>query len=36
MRPAPFDYVAATTVEEACAELGRDPDGTRVLAGDRA
>ncbi|BBX27684.1 FAD binding domain-containing protein [Mycolicibacterium alvei] len=36
MRPAPFDYVAATTVEEACAELGRDPDGTRVLAGGQS
>lgn len=36
MRPAPFDYVAATTVEQACAELGRDPDGTRVLAGGQS
>lgn len=36
MRPAPFDYVAATTVAEACAELGRDPDGTRVLAGGQS
>lgn len=36
MRPAPFDYVAATTVEQVCAELGRDPGGTRVLAGGQS
>lgn len=36
MRPAPFDYVAATTVDEACAELSRDPDGSRVLAGGQS
>lgn len=36
MHPAPFDYVAATTVAEACAELGREPDGTRVLAGGQS
>jgi CO/xanthine dehydrogenase FAD-binding subunit len=36
MRPAPFDYLAAATVDEACTELGRDPDGTRVLAGGQS
>ncbi|CQD02922.1 carbon monoxide dehydrogenase [Mycobacterium europaeum] len=36
MRPAVFDYVAASTVTEACAELGRDPEGTRVLAGGQS
>lgn len=33
MRAAPFDYVAATTVEHACAELREAPDQTRILAG---
>ncbi len=33
MRAAPFEYVAATTVEHACTELGLMPDETRILAG---
>jgi len=36
MHPAPFEYLAATTVAEACAELARDPEGTSVLAGGQS
>lgn len=36
MRPAPFEYVAPTTVARACAELSRDPGDTRVLAGGQS
>ncbi|OBF26454.1 FAD binding domain-containing protein [Mycobacterium sp. ACS4331] len=36
MRPAPFDYVAPTTVAQVCAELAEDPAGTRVLAGGQS
>jgi CO/xanthine dehydrogenase FAD-binding subunit len=36
MRPASFDYVAARSVDEACAVLSADPDGTRVLAGGQS
>ncbi|MCB1493158.1 MAG: FAD binding domain-containing protein, partial [Rhodobiaceae bacterium] len=32
MKPAPFDYIRPSTVEEACAALAADPDA-RVLAG---
>ena len=33
MKPAPFDYVAPTTVEEACAVLAEAGGGATVLAG---
>ena len=33
MKPAPFDYVAPTTVEEACAILAEAGGGATVLAG---
>ncbi|HST38747.1 MAG TPA: FAD binding domain-containing protein [Conexibacter sp.] len=36
MRPASFDYLAATSVEEVCAALAQDPAGTRVLAGGQS
>jgi len=36
MHPAPFDYLAARSVDEACAALSLDPDGTRVLAGGQS
>ena len=32
MKPAPFDYIRPSTVEEACAALAANPDA-RVLAG---
>jgi CO/xanthine dehydrogenase FAD-binding subunit len=36
MKPAPFDYAAPTTVEEAVALLARAPAETRVLAGGQS
>lgn len=36
MHPAPFDYLAARSVDEACAALNEDPDGTRILAGGQS
>src|SRR5918996_5519238 len=33
MIPAPFDYQAPATLEEAVSLLAQDPDGTKVLAG---
>ena len=33
MKPAPFDYVAPTTIEEACAALAEAGGGATVLAG---
>lgn len=33
MHPVDFSYTAASTVEQVCAELPADPDGTRLLAG---
>ena len=36
MRPAPFGYVAATTIAQVCAELAEDPAGTRILAGGQS
>src|SRR4051794_21688646 len=36
MHPAPFGYLPASSVEEACAALSEDPDGTRVLAGGQS
>ena len=33
MKPAPFDYVAPTTIEEACAVLAEAGGGATVLAG---
>lgn len=36
MHPAPFDYLAAASVDEACVALVDDPSGTRVLAGGQS
>ncbi|MEO8815065.1 MAG: FAD binding domain-containing protein [Mycobacterium sp.] len=36
MHPAPFDYLAAASVPEACAALRDDPGGTLVLAGGQS
>ncbi|CAM3138683.1 hypothetical protein BST27_05695 [Mycobacterium intermedium] len=36
MHPASFDYLAAKSVDEACAALARDPSGTRILAGGQS
>lgn len=36
MHPAPFDYLAAASVDDACAALREDPRGTRVLAGGQS
>ncbi|HEU4363358.1 MAG TPA: FAD binding domain-containing protein [Mycobacterium sp.] len=36
MHPAPFDYLAARSVDEACAALSEDPGGTVVLAGGQS
>ncbi|MDH6194824.1 CO/xanthine dehydrogenase FAD-binding subunit [Mycobacterium frederiksbergense] len=36
MHPAPFDYLAARSVEQACQALSEDPGGTRVLAGGQS
>jgi CO/xanthine dehydrogenase FAD-binding subunit len=36
MHPAPFDYLAAASVEEACAALREDSDGVRILAGGQS
>jgi CO/xanthine dehydrogenase FAD-binding subunit len=36
MHPAPFDYLAAASLDEACAALSKDPSGTRVLAGGQS
>ncbi|OBI49767.1 hypothetical protein A5707_16245 [Mycobacterium kyorinense] len=36
MHPAPFDYLAAASVTEACVALAGDPSGTRVLAGGQS
>lgn len=36
MHPAPFDYLAADSVDDACAALCEDPCGTRVLAGGQS
>lgn len=36
MHPAPFDYLAAASLDEACAALSEDPSGTRVLAGGQS
>src|SRR5882757_4314456 len=33
MKPAPFDYVAPTTIQEACAALAEAGGGATVLAG---
>ena len=33
MKPAPFDYVAPETVEEACERLAEAGGGATVLAG---
>src|SRR5258705_13652031 len=33
MIPAPFDYQAPATLEEAVLLLAKDPDGSKVLAG---
>ena len=36
MKPAPFAYHAPTTIDEALAILGTDPDGSRLLAGGQS
>lgn len=36
MKPAPFTYHAPKTIDEAVEILGRDPDGSRVLAGGQS
>jgi len=36
MHPAPFDYLAVASVDDACAALREDPCGTRVLAGGQS
>lgn len=36
MHPASFDYLAAKSVDEACAALAQDPSGTRILAGGQS
>ncbi|GFG73193.1 FAD binding domain-containing protein [Mycobacterium botniense] len=36
MGAAPFDYLAAQSVEQACAMLSDDPSGTKVLAGGQS
>ncbi|QLL09224.1 FAD binding domain-containing protein [Mycobacterium vicinigordonae] len=36
MRPAPFEYLAPGTVEEACTQLCSDAEGTRILAGGQS
>lgn len=36
MHPAPFDYVAATSVAHACQVLDEDGENTRVLAGGQS
>jgi carbon-monoxide dehydrogenase medium subunit len=33
MKPAPFDYVAPTTIDEACTALAEAGGGATVLAG---
>src|SRR5258707_9658109 len=33
MIPAQFDYQVANTLDEAVALLGKDPDGSKILAG---
>src|SRR3982074_514842 len=33
MKPAPFDYVAPTTIQEACAALAEAGGGATILAG---
>lgn len=36
MKPAPFAYYAPKTIDEAVEILGRDPDGSKVLAGGQS
>ena len=36
MKPAPFDYVRAASIADACERLRRDGDGARLLAGGQS